>query len=153
MSWKLLLSVLTLFDSVVTNYGFDLDVVNDWDGQSNAVLRLEHILYNVPHWNFSGNSFKIDFFLFFIIKDFFLLLIQRCILIRKFVKKTVKNWIKIHVFFVHDVLPVIFCQIVLKKNYLLNFSLSLSFIIFWFTRISFWYNVESNKKLWEVTKK
>ena len=44
MSWKLLLSLLTLFDSVVTNYGFDLDVVNDWDGQSNAVLRLEHIL-------------------------------------------------------------------------------------------------------------
>lgn len=44
MSWKLLLSVLTIFDGVVTNYGFDLDAVIDWDGQSNAVLRLEHIL-------------------------------------------------------------------------------------------------------------
>lgn len=44
MPWKLLLSVLTLFHSVVTDYGFDLDAIIDWDGQSNAVLRLEHIL-------------------------------------------------------------------------------------------------------------
>ena len=38
----------TLCDSAITDYSFNIHAVNGWDGQPNAVVRLDHTLYMAP---------------------------------------------------------------------------------------------------------
>ena len=39
----------TLCDSAVTDYAFDIYAVNGWEGQPDAVVRLENTLYMAPY--------------------------------------------------------------------------------------------------------